>query len=521
MNLFVILSFALLGILAFVIQKKGRFEQIDILHLLFVAAIAILLKSDFQDENLANTWSYSLIFVLAINFLLSRWSKLRSPFIRLIPPLISFSVLLAIYWNDSFSYLGENFDISNKATFLLPIMGIVMYDFARMKLKFLKKIFGLDETIVHSIMPFLIGLTALIGAFNAQGYGVFLVGTGFLAASFYNPIGSKHILHSILGLSLIWMFAAENSIELIDLRFAKVIGGLFVGAFIGGFLLRMWSVEKKKNVALLLTYFLCVFLLVMLLVVGAKVYESFGGVEAFLGALVGFALTNSVLYAKKGDQEVNQSSVTMSALVLFILIGLIIPPLLVNEEALEVQKTLESIAPKNEEGEEIEVAYISFEGLTGKHEIIQESSIISFKLGPDGSVTKGAIKEFSGSFNFTEELSNSNFNIELPVLNLTTFIPTRDKSIMGAEYFNQKKFPLMKFSGSKLIGGTEENSYEMIGSFEMLGTKKEEKVLVQRIEEEGKIVLVGSGDIDRRDYGMLDDPREGNIVSFEFKVELK
>lgn len=521
MSLFVIFSFALLGIAAFIIQKKRRFEQIDILHLLLVAALAVLLKSDFEDEKLASIWSYSLISLLAINFLLSRWSKLRSPIVRLIPPILSFSVLLAFFWNDSFIYLGKNFNISDKATFVLPLLGILMYEFARIKLHFLKKFFGMKDSDLNVIMPFLVGVTALIGAFNAQGYGVFLVGTGFLAASFYNPIGSKHILHSILAVSLVWMFATENNIELIDIRFPKVIGGLFIGAFVGGFVLQMWSVEKRKNLALLLTYFLSLFLFIGLIVAGVQINASFGGVEAYLGGLVGFALVNSVLYSKQDDPDVHQAPVAMSALALIILVGLIVPPLLVNEEELAIQETLDSIVPKNEKGEEIEIPFVSFDGLTGKHEIVQEGSIISFKLGPAGSVTKGAIKEFSGVFNFSEDKVNSSFDIKLPVLNLTTFMGMRDKSIMGADYLKQEKFPSMRFTGSKMIVNDQENGYEMIGSFEMLGAKKELKVQIHRIEEDSKIILVGSGEIDRRDFGMSDDPREGNIVSFEFKVELK
>ena len=67
----------------------------------------------------------------------------------------------------------------------------------------------------------------------------------------------------------------------------------------------------------------------------------------------------------------------------------------------------------------------------------------------------------------------------------------------------------------------KENEYQMIGSFEMLGVTSKQTVLIHRIEEDSKIVLVGSGEVDRREFGMSDDPREGNVVSFEFKVELK
>lgn len=521
MNLFVILSFVLLGVAAFVIQKKRRFEQVDILHLLLVSAIAVLLKSDFEVEKSANLWTYSLIALLAVNFLLSRWAKLRSPLFRLIPPLVSFAVLLGMFWQESFVYLGNNFNISDKATFMLPLLGIVIYEIAWVKLYVLKKFFGLNDSFINVLMPLLVGITVLIGAFNAEGYGVFLVGTGFLAASFFNPKGSKHILHSFMAISLIWMFASQNSIELVDLRFAKVIAGLFVGAFVGRFVLYMWSVEKRKNVALLLTYLLVIFLFLGLLLAGVQINSSFGGVEAYLGGLMGFALVNSVIYLKQDEQELHQAPIMMSAFVPLILIGMIVPPMLVNEEEREVQEALNEMTPKTEDGKEIEVPYIPFDGLSGSYDIVKESALISFKLGPAGSVTNGAIKEFSGTFNFTEDIENSSFDITLPVLNLTTFMGMRDKSIMGDEYFNQEKFPVMRFKGSKMIPTEKEHEFEMTGTFEMLGTKSEQKVLVHRIEEDGKNVLVGSGEIDRRKFGMADDPREGNIVSFEFKVELK
>lgn len=520
MNLFVILSFVLLGIAAFVIQKKRRFEQIDILHLLLVSAIAVLMKSDFEDGQSANMWTYSLIALLAINFLASRWAKLQSPLVRVIPPIVSFAVLLGLFWNDSFVYLGNNFNISDKATFVLPILGILIYEFAWMKLYILKKFFGLHDSFINVLMPLLVGLAALIGAFNAEGYGVFLVGTGFLAASFYNPKGSKHIIHSFLAISVIWMFAAQSNIELVDLRFPKVIAGLFIGAFVAGFILQMWSVEKRKNIALLLTYFLSIFLFVILLVAGVVINPSFGGLESYLGGLMGFALTNSVLYLKGNREELDQSPIMMSAFVPVILIGMIVPPLLVNEEELAIEKTLESMTPKSEEGEEIEIPFISFDGLVGTYDIVKESALISFKLGPAGSVTKGAIKEFTGTFNFSDDLTNTGFDINIPVLNLTTFLGMRDKSIMGEEYFNQEKFPSMRFKGSKMIATDKENEFEMVGTFVMLGEKNDQKVLIHRVEEDGKTVLVGNGEIDRRNFGMADDPREGNIVSFEFKVEL-
>lgn len=517
----VIFSFVLLGIAAIVIQKKRRFTQIDLLHLLFISALSLMFKMDFYDTNAANTLSYSLIGVLAINFLLSRWEKVRKPILRLIPPIVSFGVLFGVFWSDSFEYLGKNFNISDKATLVLPIIGIVMYEFAKVKIDFLQKYFGMKDSAVNVQMSFFVGVAVLLGAFNAQGYGVFLVAVGFAASSFYHEVGAKHILHSLLAVAMVWTFAHENNIELLDLRFPKVIGGLFIGAFAATFIQHIWTIEKRQNLALVICYSICALLFVGMLDFESRINASFGGVEALLGGLIGYAIANSVLFYEDRTTNIQQAPAAMSGLALIVTIGIFVPPLLVNEEEQEVLAAIESIAPKTEDGKEVEVPFISFEELSGKYNINKENALISFKLGPDGSVTKGAIKEFTGSFTFTENLENTSFEVQMPVLNLTTFIPMRDKSIMGADYFNEEKFPSMRFSGSKMTPTEKENEYELNGTFEMLGQKSDQKVHIHRVEEDGKVVLVGSGEIDRRKFGMADDPREGNIVSFEFKVELK
>ncbi|MDG1333152.1 MAG: YceI family protein [Crocinitomicaceae bacterium] len=521
MNLFVLLSFLLLGVAAFVVQKKRRFDQIDILHLLFVSAVAVLLKSDFEEEQAANVWTYSLIALLAVNFLLSRWSKLRRPLLRLIPPAVTFGVFLALFWSDSFVYLGKNLNISDKATLVLPFLGIIAYEAAQVSMSFLQRYFGMRSTAENILMSFIIAIAALIGGFNAQGYGVFLVAAGFAAASFYNTIGSKHILHSLLAVSMVWMFAEANELQVVDLRFPKVIGGLFIGAFVALLIQQVWTIERKSNWALIFSYLFCALLFIGMLDFETRLHPSFGGVEAFLGGLIGFAIANSVLYFHERKEHLRQAPMMMSGLALIMLIGMVFPPLYVNEEQEAILKSLEVMTETNEEGEPEEIAYISFEGLSGNYDIVSKESVISFKLGPAGSVTKGAIKDFSGNFNFSDDLTQTSFEVKLPVLNLTTFVPMRDKSIMDDTYFNEAKFPLMRFKGSQFKPNEAENGYDMVGQFEMMGVKKEKTVLIRRVEEDGKIILVGNGKIDRTEFGMSDDPREGNLVDFEFKVELK
>jgi hypothetical protein len=56
----------------------------------------------------------------------------------------------------------------------------------------------------------------------------------------------------------------------------------------------------------------------------------------------------------------------------------------------------------------------------------------------------------------------------------------------------------------------------------MLGVVKNIAVQVKYIGKSinGKPILVGKSSLDRTEFGMKPDPKEGNVVDFEFSVEL-
>ncbi|MBL4862391.1 MAG: YceI family protein, partial [Crocinitomicaceae bacterium] len=64
-------------------------------------------------------------------------------------------------------------------------------------------------------------------------------------------------------------------------------------------------------------------------------------------------------------------------------------------------------------------------------------------------------------------------------------------------------------------------TYEIQGEFTMLGITKELPVTLRRIEMGDKIMIVGSGEIDRTLFGMIPSATEGNVVTFEYQVEIK
>jgi polyisoprenoid-binding protein YceI len=79
----------------------------------------------------------------------------------------------------------------------------------------------------------------------------------------------------------------------------------------------------------------------------------------------------------------------------------------------------------------------------------------------------------------------------------------------------------MSYSSKKLT--KKEGLYELEGSFTMLGVSKPLNIELKYVGRTGSNqapVLVGRSSIDRTEFGMKPDSKEGNVVDFEFRVEL-
>ena len=145
--------------------------------------------------------------------------------------------------------------------------------------------------------------------------------------------------------------------------------------------------------------------------------------------------------------------------------------------------------------------------------------MIKFELGKRGE-TKGKFKKVNGTINIANDIEKSSVSINLSLKDFTTKNAMRDDHLMSDEYFNEKKYPGMKYRATKLksLGS---DMYELQGKFTMLGVTQDIPVKLKRIELEGKKVLIGSGELDRTKFGMTPSATEGNVVKFKYQLELK
>jgi polyisoprenoid-binding protein YceI len=355
----------------------------------------------------------------------------------------------------------------------------------------------------------------------ASYFGLFLIGVGYVASSFYREEHTPNAGFSLILLALVPFIGTLVGIDVIDISLGKNLFGLMTG-FAGVWFLYVLSQSKINPIAFSMFGFILQFIFsVVLLMLGSQ-KADLGGVEPFLSYLTGTALAFAVYHEFKLTQLVFPSLICVG-----IYFGPKVNPSSTEKNIGNSQKT--KVKGNNSSDvktgdNSFSVKGLSIDELTGEYEILTASSIINFSLGPKGGITTGSIKGFSGTIKINENTGSSEFSVNLPVKNLTTNNDLRDKSLMEKSYFNVIKFPKMSYKSKKVM--PVEDYYELGGELTMIGETKPLKVKVKytgNIEKDGESrpVFIGQATIDRTQFGMSPDSKEGNVVTFDFSIELK
>jgi polyisoprenoid-binding protein YceI len=512
MNTLIIVSLIALSITAIALQIKNEKRFLNFFGILIFAGIVQLLVSSFDPESAPLL--YSLVGLVSVNFIASQVKFLRKDYIRVLVPLITVVGFLMVFQGKTVNFLGADYISVNKFLVAGSILAVLGYEIGVIKLKFLKKLFDESdhEDLMTGLLLLFAGISLFLGSLASSSFGILVVAASFLSASFYNNGLTLRVLISMLILAtlpyLLSLVEGESAV-LID---GDVIGGLFIGGFGMYFTQKLWLSKKRSAIAIGLSYALVLGISFGFLWAGTIFYKM-GGIDAMLGVFVGMALINAVL----GRGYIGSSLFTL------LLVGAtIIPGYMVNEEQQEFENQVMITAEGGVDKEGNVIAppeALSITEIAGNYTLLSDSSTVKFELGEEGK-NKGAFKVVTGKVSLSEDPAKSSLSITLPMKHFTTFSSMRDKSMRSDEYFNVKKYPTMKFEATGFVAKSE-SSYELNGDFTMLGVTKKTKVTLQRIDLNGQKVLIGSGKINRTEFGMTPDASEGNVVTFSYQVVLQ
>lgn len=511
MNYLMIISVVVLAFASIALQVKKDERFIQFFNLLMFATVAQLLTIGFSPMSV--TVVYSLIGLVSLNFVASQIKFLQNNYLRILVPIISFGGFLLLSHGTTINFLGEDYISVNKFLVVGTIMAVLSYEFGLIKIKALKNLFtGFEwEEIMSPLLLLFTGISIFFGSLASSTFGVLVVTSAFLASSFFRKDGTHHLLVSLLIISVLPFLLSLVDGESAVLVDGDVITGLFVGAFAMNFVQKLWSAKKQNIIAIGISYLAILFIIFALLWAGTIFYKM-GGMDSLLGALIGIALVNGII---------GKGYVATSLFLLIFTGALVIPSFMVNEEQKEFEKHIITTIEGGIDQDGNVIAppkALSLIEIAGTYNIMSDSSSIQFQLGEEGK-TKGAFKKVNGTISIYDDLSKSSLSITLSMTDFTTFVSSRDESLFSDDYFNTARFPSMNYqaTGFKLLN---ENVYELNGDFTMLGVTKKVKVTLQRINIDGRNVLIGDGEIDRTLFGMTPDASEGNLVTFNYQVEL-
>lgn len=510
MDILLLVTLFVIGLASFALELKGSKQLVQIFQSLFLVVCILWMSESFNEEVRGSFYILSGTTVFA--YIAAQFLVLNKWLTSLVTLLIGIGFFLLI---GSSTMIFNELVFVPEAKFL--ILAIVLAAagplIADLKLDLFSSLIPESESKdwLKSFHLLFVGVATFLGVFSAPGVGVLAVGTVFLIGSFFRKDNTGNVALSLVSIGMISLLTANLEVSPLLLD-GDVLEGLFVGAF-GIYLYTHVSGSEKSRLPLLLAVFFLPLTLIFGIGYAGSQLELLGGIDAVIAALIGAALVNII----KGE---NYSGVSIFSMLLGI--GILFAQ--VEEDTSEEVETSSQIVTVkgglDEKGNEVlppEVLPLS--ELKGQYTFDKDSSLVLFRLGKNGA-TKGKFKKVSGSINVTSDITNSLVNVVLDMNDFTTFSSSRDGHLRNEEYFNVARYPKMTFKADKFIE-TNENVYNVQGRFTMLGVTKPLKVTMQRVKVGDQLVLIGSGTIDRTQFGMTPSASEGNIVDFDYQVLLQ
>jgi polyisoprenoid-binding protein YceI len=401
---------------------------------------------------------------------------------------------------------------------LFIAIGYLMPQLIALKTYAISKIFGIEKREVSlAVGPVFLGILIFVASFFYSTAGIFLLSLGLWSNVLINKGQGKNLALFSLGILMVYPFLEMGGIDFVDITLGKTIEGLLFGVFAVLFISRMAQSSKMRMLSPIISLILTMLLLALSLILGTQ-KSDLGGVDAFVAAVYGM----SILILASAEKEW-KSTIFLAV----VLTGIIVIPLtstieerpdeIVSEgtNKVSLEPSVATVDPFEQKGGDLSL-------IPGDYSISDENMEFTFELGPKGGRTKGKFKALKGDVSIDGNVEKSKFKVELNVADLSTMNKFRDESLMGEEYFNVIKFPSISFSSKKLTA--KGDGYEIQGEFTMMGITKPQTVSIELISEKGPnemLTLIGKGAIDRTLFGMKPDPKEGNVVDFQFKIQLK
>jgi len=153
------------------------------------------------------------------------------------------------------------------------------------------------------------------------------------------------------------------------------------------------------------------------------------------------------------------------------------------------------------------------------HYIVGDGHSIDFK-SKDPS---GSFKEMEGEIDFdAANLDGCKFDLKIDVSSISTGNGMQNKKAQTEEWFNAKKFPMIKFVSTKVE--KKGNDYNIVGNLTLKGVTKTMTIPASVSESGSKITFKGTFSVNRLEYKVgkkSDIVPDGMKISYSVSAEKK
>jgi polyisoprenoid-binding protein YceI len=501
MDYSIIILFIVLGILGMVLHLKQLTSVFKIFNYLLITGVGLVMMTKFDHQG--QIIIYSLIAALSLNLFFSYFKFFRNAVVRFLVPAIVFGVLLLMLGSRTLLFDEVPHVVADKFVVLGLIVVLSREEVVGLLNRLLSKLLGESdgEEIARLVSVLVLTIGVYFSLLSASVLGLLIVSFAVASKAFYSSQETYKFHGVIAFLSILPVLILGADISNLIITNGDVLTGVILGVVSGLILSKLWDSSIKASIKIA-AFTAILFMAIGFFFVG-NIFALMGGVDMLISLMIGLVIAGMVV----------NSNVVISSLISLILAGAIgFPKLFVNEEQVAFEASI-----ANEEKEDIQL--LSLKEVAGSYSLVSDKSKVMFELGKEGAETNGAFKKVRGTVLIADKIEDSKLNISLALEDFTTFNASRDNSLMGDSYFKSDQFPRIKFV-SKGVELQSENTFLVKGEFTMLGVTKELDVTMKRIKKGEKIVIIGSGQLNRVDFGMTPSASEGNVVSFNYEAEL-
>ena len=150
---------------------------------------------------------------------------------------------------------------------------------------------------------------------------------------------------------------------------------------------------------------------------------------------------------------------------------------------------------------------------------VDDQSSVKFKIKNFGfnNVT-GSFKGIQGSVQFNpENLATSSMDVTVDAKSVNTGINLRDNHLRKPEYFDVKKYPVIRFVSSKITPSSKAGTLFIFGKLTIKNVTREISFPFTAVPQEGGYLFSGEFKINRIDF----EVGESSSVSDNLTVSLK